>query len=121
MRSSFQFAAVVLLLVLCVAPAMPCMFAGAQTMAPAHACCHMMKTGCGHLRMPASSSCCKAVPQNQPSAALDAKTPTLRAVALNAVTLPVEGAIPGSAAATYAQAEHSPPQSPPNILSSLRV
>ena len=118
MRLSNQFAAVLLLTMAALTMGMPCVTASGQSMPATHACCHGMKMQC---ETPASTTCCKAVPQNQPSAALDAKTPTLRAVALNAVTLPVEGAIPGSAAATYAQAEHSPPQSPPNILSSLRV
>ncbi|HEY0309484.1 MAG TPA: hypothetical protein VGB94_15075 [Acidobacteriaceae bacterium] len=121
MRSPFQFAAVVLLLMLSVAPAMPCMIAGAQTATPAHACCHLMKTSCAHLRMPASSSCCHAAPeQNTPYAAVNVTSVELRQVALAAMaTYALEA--PSLTAASFVQAGTLPPLLPPSTLSVLRI
>ncbi|MDR3734363.1 MAG: hypothetical protein P4L10_02380 [Acidobacteriaceae bacterium] len=121
MRSSFQFAAVVLLFMLSVAPAMPCVMAGAQVAAPTHACCHMMKTSCGHLRMPASSSCCHAEPgQNAPYAAINVTNVELRQVALTA-TAPYTLEAPSLSDASFAQAGTLPPLLPPRTLSVLRI
>ncbi len=115
MRTTRQFA-VALILLLGVASLAPCLLS-AQNTARAHACCHEMKTVC---QTPASSSCCKAAPQSEQVALLDAKTlelgTVIPAVAIAVVEMPVS-----QATAWFPQAEHSPPQAPPSILSSLRV
>ena len=93
----------------------------AQTMAPAHACCHMMKTTCGHLRMPASSSCCHVSPaESAPYAAVNVKSVELRPVATIAEITSVFLA-PVTAPTWFAKAVSSPPLLPPRSLSILRI
>jgi hypothetical protein len=122
-KSLRQFGAVLLLLVSCVAPAMACMAPDAQMTVEEQACCRMMKSQCGQMEMPASHDCCTKTPV----AACDNALKTDMAAFYPAVfvTLWVSSfdlLAPHAVAEDWLQRpEHSPPKSPPSIISSQRV
>lgn len=118
-----QFGAVLLLLFSCVAPAMACMAPDAQMTVEEQACCRMMKHQCGQMEMPGSQDCCKKAPPAVHDNAL--KTDTVAFHPAVFVTLWVSSfdlLVPEAAAESWLpRPEHSPPKSPPSIISSLRV
>ena len=48
-----------LLNVICLSPVVACMAPEAQMSAAERACCHIMKSECGQMQMPASHGCCQ--------------------------------------------------------------
>jgi hypothetical protein len=122
-KSLRQFGAVLLLLVSFVAPAMACMAPDAQMTVEEQACCRMMKSQCGQMEMPGSNDCCKKVRPAVHDNAL--KTDTVSFHPAVFVTLWVSSfdllAPQAVAEGWLPRPEHSPPKSPPSIISSLRV
>jgi hypothetical protein len=122
-KSLRQFGAVLLLLVLCVAPAMACMAPDAQMTAEEQVCCRMMTSQCGQMEMPGSQDCCEKAPPAVHDNAL--KTDTVSFHPAVFVTLWVSSLdllAPQAVAEGWLQRpEHSPPKFPPSIISSLRV
>ena len=119
MRNIRQIVAALVLALFCAAPLMPCLQADAQSAMPTHACCHGMNMPC---KAPAQGTCCKAAPQSTQAAALDAKTIEIRPVVMTVVNLSSDELThQASVAAWIAQADDSPPQSPPRIISNLRI
>jgi hypothetical protein len=122
-KSLRQFGTFLLLLVSCVTPAMACMAPAAQMTVEEQACCRMMKSQCGQMEMPGSNDCCKKVPSAVNDHAL--KTDTVSFHPAVFVTLWVSSfdllAPQDVAQGWLPRPEHSPPKSPPSIISSLRV
>jgi hypothetical protein len=122
-KSLRQFGAVLLLLVSCVAPAMACVAPAAQMTVEEQACCRMMKSQCGQMEMPGSHDCCKKSPATVYDNALKTDTAAFHPAVF--VTLWVSSfdllAPQAVAEGWLLRPEHSPPKSPPSIISSLRV
>jgi hypothetical protein len=118
-----QLGAVLLLLVSCVAPAMACMAPAAQMTVEEQACCRMMKSQCGQMEMPGSHNCCKKTPAVAYDNALKTDTASFHPAVF--VTLWVSSfnllAPQAVAEGWLPRLEHSPPKTPPSIISSLRV
>jgi hypothetical protein len=123
MRIFRQFGALILLLVITVAPAMACMVPDVQMSAQERACCRMMKNQCGQMGMPASHGCCQKAPQSTQINALDTKTVTVHPVVHTVILLTmVELAPPVAAIGEWMdRPEYSPPKSPPATISILRI
>jgi hypothetical protein len=123
MRSVSQFAVVVLLLVSYLTPAMACMISDVQMTREERACCRTMKNQCGQMEMPASHGCCQKTPQSAHDNALDTKTVTDHPVVVAMVWLTVAESLHSTvvAAGWVEHSDDSPPQSPPNSISILRI
>ena len=123
MRSIGQFAVVVLLLVSYLTPAMACMISDVQMTAEERACCRTMKNQCGQMEMPASHGCCQKTPQSAHDNALDTKAVTYHPVDIATAWLTVaEQFQPTPIIAGWVEhSDDSPPQSPPNSISVLRI
>jgi hypothetical protein len=95
----------------------------AQMTVEEQACCRMMKSQCGQMEMPASHGCCKKTPVAAYDNALKTDTAAFHPAVF--VTLWVSSfdlLAPHAVAEGWLQRpEHSPPKSPPSIISSLRV
>ncbi len=122
-----QFGAVLLLLVSCMTPAMACMAsvsqAASQMTAEEQACCRMMKSQCGQMAIPGSTDCCKDVlPAGRDSVVTTDPVSFHHAVfaALWASSFDLM-APPAVAEGWLARPKHSPPKSPPSLVSALRV
>ena len=59
MKFLSNLGALLLLNIICLSPVVACMAPEAQMSAAERACCHIMKSECGQMRMPASHSCCQ--------------------------------------------------------------
>jgi hypothetical protein len=123
MRIFRQFGALILLLVMTVAPAMACMVPDAQMSAQERACCRTMKNQCGQMGMPASHGCCQKVPQSTQINALDTKTVTGHPVVHTVILLTIFDLAPPVALVGdwIDRPEYSPPKSPPSTISILRI
>jgi len=122
-KSLRQFGAILLLLLSCAAPAMACMSPNAEMTSEERACCRMMKNDCGQMEMPASHDCCKKTPGMLQDSALRADSVSFHAVVAVAVWVPLFDLFPPHDARNgwFNRPEHSPPKSPPSIISTLRV
>jgi hypothetical protein len=118
-----KFAVLVLLLVSCLAPAMACMVPNAQMSTQERACCHVMKSQCGQMEMPASHGCCHKTPPSVHDNALDTKTVTFHPVITSILWLAAfELVNPTSAVTGWVESpDYSPPKSPPATISILRI
>jgi hypothetical protein len=122
-KSVRQLGAILLLLVSCVAPAMACMAPDAEMTVEERACCHMMKSDCGQMEMPASHDCCKKTSGTLQASALKSDSVSFHPVVV------VEAGVssfdlfpPHDATDGWVQRpEHSPPESPPSTISVLRI
>jgi hypothetical protein len=123
MRTFRQFGALILLLVISMAPAMACMVPDAQLSAQERACCRMMKSQCGQIGMPASHGCCQKTPQSTQINALDTRTVTFHPVVHTVILLTMfELAPPVAVIGEWMdRPEYSPPKSPPSTISVLRI
>jgi hypothetical protein len=115
----------VLMLVVSVwaSPVMACMLPDADLTGEERECCKSMADDCGRMAMPASHSCCKAVVRQADVYLINSRFPTVHSV--SSVTLFVS-TIEHSLSATPLQAKtmvaaHSPPTSPPETISVLRI
>jgi hypothetical protein len=120
-----QFAALVLLLTLCISSAMACMVPGAKMSMSAQerACCRMMKDQCGQMEMPGSHGCCQKTPQSVYINAPATKTEMVHTFAVTAIWLTaLELVNPTAIDARWVdRPEYSPPKSPPSTVSILRI
>jgi hypothetical protein len=123
MRFLRQFGVLVLLLVSCMAPVMASMVPNAEMSAQERACCRVMKSQCGQIKMPASHGCCQKTPAIVHDNALETK-----AVVLHPVVVPVIWAAgfelvnPTSAISGWVDPpDYSPPKSPSTTISILRI
>jgi hypothetical protein len=123
MRIFRQFGALILLLVMTVAPAMACMVPDAQMSAQERACCRTMKNQCGQMGMPTSHGCCQKAPQSTQINALDPKTVTVHPVMHTVILLTIFDLAPPVALIGdwIDRPEYSPPKSPPSTISILRI
>ena len=118
-----QLGAVLLLLVSFVAPAMACMAPAVEMTPEERACCRMMKNDCGQMEMPASHSCCNKTPGTLHDSALRSAPVSFHAPTAVATSVPLFDLFPPHDVTNgwLPRPEHSPPKSPPSILSALRV
>jgi hypothetical protein len=112
-----------LLLMIAFAPAMACMVPDAQMTSQERACCRMMKDKCGQMDMPASHGCCKKVPGNSHGVALKTTASPLHPTVYVVYALLALNLFPPTPAVNgwFGRPEHSPPETPPSIVSNLRV
>ncbi len=123
MKFLHQLAAVLLLLLLFVVPAMACIAPDAAMTAEERACCRMMKNNCGQMEMPASHDCCKKKPAALQDTSLRCDLVTFHLLVSTEVCASFLDLLP-SAEPPYGwvqRPEHSPPKSPPSIISALRL
>jgi hypothetical protein len=118
-----QFGIVLLLLVFCVGPVMACMTPDTQMTTEERACCRTMQGQCGQMEMLGSNDCCKKVPSAVHENALKTDTASFHpAVFVTLWVLSFDLLAPQDLAEGWLpRLEHSPPKSPPSIISSLRV
>ena len=118
-----KLGAILLLLVSFVAPAMACMAPDAEMTVEERACCRMMKNDCGQMEMPASHDCCKKSPGAAHENALRTDSVSVHPLVTVAVSVPAFDLFPPQDATNgwLKRPEHSPPKSPPSIISALRV
>lgn len=118
-----KLAVVALVVSLWASPLMACMLPDALLTVEERECCKSMANDCGQMDMPTSHSCCKVVVRQADSCVVNSRFPTVQS--LVDVTLPVtttKSALPLSPPqANTAFAGHSPPVSPPETASILRI
>jgi len=118
-----KLAVLVLVVSVWTAPLMACVLPDAVLSLEERECCKSMADDCGPMAMPASHSCCKVVVRQADSYLINSRFPTVHSV--SSVTLLVS-TIEHSSPATPLQANmmfagHSPPASPPETISILRI
>ena len=118
-----KFAALIALLVLVGMPAMACFVPRQLLNTEEHACCRSMGDQCGSKKMPSPQSCCKSVSQEQQvyvssAADLQISSPHLVLAVLPSApdTVPAVQHFP-----SISVSDHSPPLSPPETTSILRI
>jgi hypothetical protein len=118
-----QFGIVILFLASYLTPAMACMVSAVEMNAEERVCCQAMQNQCEQMGMPASHGCCQKAPHSILDNALATKAVTYHPVAVAAIWLTAsEWLYPTPiAAGTVECADSSPPQSPPNSISVLRI
>ncbi len=122
MRILRQFAALVLLLVTYVAPAMACMVPNAVMNAQERACCRAMKSQCGQMEMPASQDCCQKVPPSAYDNALHTKAATFHPVVVSVIWLAAFEVNPAFTVTRWVEhPDCAPPTSPLSNISILRI
>lgn len=104
-------------------PLMACMLPGGYLTVEERACCKHMADNCGQMTMPASHSCCKVVVRQADSYLLNSRFSAVHSI--TTVTL-FGAAIDDLQPASRLQAHvtlvgHSPPTSPPETISILRI
>lgn len=118
-----KLAVVALVVSLWASPLMACMLPDALLTVEERECCKSMANDCGQMDMPTSHSCCKVVVRQADSYLVNSRFPTAHSVV--GVTLPVtttKSALPLSLPqANTGFAGHSPPVSPPETTSILRI
>lgn len=104
-------------------PLMACMLPDADLTVEERECCKSMADDCGQMAMPASHSCCKVVTRQADSYLINSRFPAIHSV--SSVTLFVaalEDPVPASPLRANTIFEgHSPPTSPPEAISILRI
>ena len=123
MKTLHQLGAVLLLLVVFVAPAMACMAPNAEMTPEERACCRMMKNDCGQMEMPASHDCCKKTPGMLHDSALRSDSVSFQPIADATVWVSFLDLLPPHDAINVwvQRPEHSPPKLFSPILTALRV
>jgi hypothetical protein len=120
MKAIRQFAVIVAILLPLVSPAMACVLPDAQLTPAERACCKQMATHCGHMQMPMAHGCCQ---KDVPAAnRWIASVPVYVGLSATAglpviVRLPLPSGVPDN----VAQPALTLPQSPPAVLSILRI
>jgi hypothetical protein len=122
-RSLRQIGTILLLLVSFVAPAMACMTPDTQMTTEERACCRMMHGQCGQMEMPGSDDCCKKTSPAVHDHALKTDAVSFHPAVFVTLWAPSFDLLAPKAIAEgwFLRPEHSPPKSPPSIISSLRV
>ena len=104
-------------------PLMACMLPDADLTAEERECCKNMANECGQMEMPASHSCCKVVARQIDPYLINSRFPTLHPVPAVILFVAVD-VNPSTANAWVASSPfhgHSPPVSPPDTISILRI
>jgi len=118
-----KLAVLVLVVSVWASPLMACMLPDADLTVEERECCKSMADDCGQMAMPASHSCCKVVVRQVDSYLSNSRFPTVHSV--SSVTLfvsTVEDPLPASPLRDNTIfASHSPPASPPETISILRI
>jgi hypothetical protein len=118
-----KLAVLVLVVSVWASPLMACMLPDADLTVEERECCKNMADDCGQIDMPASHSCCKVVVRQADSYLVNSRFPTIHSV--SSVTLFVavlEGPLPVGPLQTNTMfAGHSPPTSPPETISIVRI
>lgn len=118
-----QFALIVAVLLPLVTPSMACALPGARLTPAERACCKHMTSECGHMQMPAAHGCCQKEP---PIIAQwnGAQLPTVHFTApLIAADFPFVARLQSPSDVTGVALQHdlTLPQSPPIVISILRI
>ena len=123
MKAARQLGIVILLLVSYLTPAMACMVSNVQMNAEERACCRAMKNQCEQMGMQPSHGCCQKTTQSSRDNALDTKATTYHPVVVAAVWLTISDWSHATSVAVgwLEHPGYSPPQSPPNAISVLRI
>ena len=103
-------------------PLMACMLPDALLTDEERECCKSMNDDCGQMDMPSSHSCCKVVVRQSDSYLINSRFPTIHPAP--AVMLLVVDVSPSPANAMVTRSPfhgHSPPLSPPDTISILRI
>jgi hypothetical protein len=105
------------------APTMACAFPNARMSAEEHSCCRQMKGRCGSMNMPASHNCCHKGMQAGHFEALQPRSPSFHPVITLAAALPAVALYTATPVVYQAtdSPQHSPPTSPPILVSVLRI
>ena len=77
MKFLSNLGALLLLNIICLSPVVACMAPEAQMSAAERACCHIMKSECGQMRMPASHGCCQKISLSVNMVAIEKKAALL--------------------------------------------
>jgi hypothetical protein len=123
MRFFRQFGVPVLLLLSYLAPAMACMVPNAEMSTQERACCRMMKNQCGQMEMPSTHGCCYKAPPSVHDNAIDTKTVALNPDALTPIWLTASELLNPTfvVSRSLEHPDYSPPESPPSVISILRI
>jgi hypothetical protein len=118
-----KLAVLALVVSLWASPLMACMLPGALLTVEERECCKHMADDCGQMDMPSSHSCCKVVVKQADSCLVKSRFQTVPVspdVTLCVAT--VDHSLPANAGLTKTVfAGHSPPVSPPETISILRI
>ena len=118
-----KLAVLVVVMSVWASPLMACMIPASLLTDEERECCKNMADDCGHMDMPASHSCCKVVARQIDPYLINSRFPTLHPVP--AVTLFVAVEMNPSTAKAWVACSpfhgHSPPLSPPDTISILRI
>ena len=122
-RWTGKFAVLALALSLWASPLMACMLPDALLTVEERECCKQMADDCGQMDMPASHSCCKLVVREADSYLVNFRFPTVHSVVdIVLFVTTTENSFPLSPArVNTGLVGHSPPVSPPETISILRI
>ena len=123
MRFGVRFSAVVAVLALIAAPLLSCFVPGHVLSTGENECCRQMAEQCGSKNMPSSHSCCKASVQDSQPYVKGVDNPRLANPIVVTAVLPVIS-IPQLSvlsAPSIVEESHSPPLSPPESITVLRI
>lgn len=104
-------------------PLMACMLPDADLTVEERECCKNMADDCSQMTMPASHSCCKAVTRQTDSYLINPRFPAAHSISsITAFAVAIECPVPASPLHANTIFEgHSPPTSPPETISILRI
>ena len=122
-RSTGKLAVLALVMSLWASPLMACMLPDALLTVEERECCKQMADDCGQMDMPSSHSCCKVVVRQADSYLVNSRFPTVHSVVgLTLFVTTTENSLPLSPEqANTGFVGHSPPVSPPETISILRI
>ena len=122
-RWTGKFAVLALVVSLWASPLMACMLPDALLTVEERECCKSMADDCGQMDMPASHSCCKVVVRQADSYLVNTRFPTVHSiVGFTLFVVTPESSLPViPEPMNTAFTGHSPPISPPETVSILRI
>ena len=118
-----KLAVLVMVMSVWASPLMACMVPDALLTLEERECCKQMADDCGQMDMPSSHSCCKLVAQQADPYLVNSRFPTIHSVVglVLFVTTTENSLSLSPARANTGLAGHSPPVSPPETISILRI
>jgi hypothetical protein len=117
-----KLAVLVMMMSVWASPLMACMLPDAELTAEERECCKNMVNDCGQMEMPASHSCCKVVGPQTDSYVINSRFPTIHpAPAVTLLVAADESPLTNITVASSLYFGHSPPASPPDTISILRI
>lgn len=123
MKIGTKFTALTALLALLAAPALSCLVPRQLLGAEEHACCRETGDRCGSKKMASPKSCCETADESgQPYITAATNPQIIDAPAVLGVLLPTLNVNPAAQSiSAVAVLAHSPPGSPPETVSILRI